>query len=388
MNASPASSAINLSDDTLISARLTDYLRTQTDTAWTLGRFTRYAVGFSWITYGFTAREDGGEEQGLILRLGPQYGLFAPYSAEPQFAALKALEGSGVPLPKVYWWSDDESILGAPFFVCERVAGTAPVPWVRDSASRAPLAGIPNARTGTSGPGVETDTEVSPRTAPQTAINSDHAEPFSESWRMAIGTQFVSALAAQHRCDWRGKPGFEAYADVTVENAAEKQIAFWEAAHARWALKPYPMLRWALLWLRRNIPVAPRVSLVHGDYRLGNFLEVDGRITAILDWELVHPGDPHEDLGWAFLPQFTGGSGLVCRLVSQDDFIAQYEREVGFKVDPDALHFYRVFSLVKLALTHIAAVRCFEDGRFNDMRMPAMGTQVAPVLRQIAKLLS
>lgn len=147
------------------------------------------------------------------------------------------------------------------------------------------------------------------------------------------------------------------------------------------------MLRWAMLWLRRNLPVAPRVSLIHGDYRLGNFLEVDGRITSILDWELVHPGDPHEDLGWAFLPQFTGGSGLVCRLVEQSEFIAQYEREVGFKVNPQSLHFYRVFSLVKLALTHLAAVRCFEDGQFNDLRMPAMGTQVAPVLRQISKLL-
>lgn len=346
MSASAATTAINLSDDALIRARLTDYLHGQTGKAWTLGAFTRYAVGFSWITYGFAAREDGGVEQGLILRLGPQYGLFAPYSAEPQFAALKALEGSGVPLPRVYWWSDDESILGAPFFVCERVSGSAPVPWV-----------------------------------------SANDSGFEEGWRKSVGTQFVSALAAQHRCEWQGKPGFEAYAGVTPDNAAHKQIEFWEAAHARWALKPYPMLRWALLWLRKNMPVAPRVSLVHGDYRLGNFLEVDGRITAILDWELVHPGDPHEDLGWAFLPQFTGGSGLVCRLVSQDDFIAQYELEVGFQVDPDVLHFYRVFSLVKLTLTHMAAVRCFEDGRFNDMRMPAMGTQVAPVLRQLARLL-
>ena len=182
-------------------------------------------------------------------------------------------------------------------------------------------------------------------------------------------------------------PGFEQYANVTVDNAALGQIEYWEAAYERWSRKQYPMLRWAMLWLRHHLPVAPRVGLVHGDYRLGNFLELDGRITAILDWELVHPGDPHEDLGWAFLPQYTGGSGLVCRLISQEDFIAQYEREVGFKVNPDTLHFYRVFSLVKLTLTHIAAARCFEDGHFNDMRMAAMGTQITPVLRQIAKLL-
>jgi len=44
-------------------------------------------------------------------------------------------------------------------------------------------------------------------------------------------------------------------------------------------------------------------------------------------------------------------------------------------------------SLLKLAFTHMAAARCFEDGRFNDMRMPAMATQIAPVFRQIAKTL-
>ena len=347
MSASIESSAINLGDDLLVRARLIDYLYAQTGQVWLLGSFTRYAVGFSWITYGFTGRPEGSdEERGLILRLGPPYGLFAPYSALPQFAALKALEGTAVSAPRVYWWSDDASLLGAPFFVCERAAGTAPVPWVSGATAG-----------------------------------------FEKPWRESIGRQFVSALASVHGCAWQGKPGFEDYTGVSAENAALLQVDFWEAACERSARKHYPMLQWAMLWLRRNLPVAPRVSLVHGDYRPGNFLEEDGRITAILDWELVHPGDPHEDLGWAFLPQYTGGSGLVCRLISQEEFIEQYEREAGFKVNPDTLHFYRVFSLVKLALTHIAAARCFEDGRFNDMRIAAMGTQVTPVLRQIAKLL-
>ncbi len=335
-----------LSDEARIRERLAAYLRAQTGKTWTLGPFTRYAVGFSWITYGFDAREEGSTQaQGLILRLGPQYGLFAPYSALPQFASLKILEGTKVPVPRVYWWSDDAAILGAPFFVCERVAGSAPVPWVGANTSG-----------------------------------------FAAEYRRNIGGQFVSALAGLHRCEWRGNDGFPDDG-ITVDNAAIRQVEAWERNRQRWALKPYPMLTWALRWLRRNLPIAPCVSLVHGDYRLGNFLEQDGRITAILDWELAHLGDPHEDLGWAFLPQYTGGSGLVCRLLGKEEFIAQYEREAGFHVQPASLHFYLVFSLVKLALTHIAAVRCYEEGRFNDMRMPAMGTQIAPVLRQISKLL-
>lgn len=347
MSAAESQASDPLSDEPQIHARLADYLQAQTGRRWTLGTFTRYAVGFSWITYGFDAREDGVEgERGLVLRLGPPYGLFAPYSALPQHAALKALEGTNVPVPRSWWWSDDASILGAPFFVSERVTGSAPVPWVSGSSSG-----------------------------------------FEEGYRLSIGAQFVAALAGLHTAEWRGRAGFEHDGGVTRENAALRQVEEWERNFARWTLRPYPMLTWAFRWLRQNLPVAPRVSLVHGDYRLGNFLEQHGRITAILDWELVHLGDPHEDLGWAFLPQYTGGSGLVCRLLKKEDFIAQYEREAGFKVDPASLQFYGVFSLVKLAITHMAAVRCYEDGRFNDMRMPAMGTQIAPVLRQISKML-
>jgi aminoglycoside phosphotransferase (APT) family kinase protein len=345
MSAAEPLSMDALADEARIRMALTDYLQSQTGTRWTLGPFTRYAVGFSWITYGFSAREEGQAERGLILRLGPSYGLFAPYSALPQHAALKLLEGSAVPVPRSYAWSDDVSILGAPFFVSERVAGSAPVPWVSGSGAG-----------------------------------------FEEGYRLRIGAQFVSALAGLHCAEWRGQPGFDDDG-ITVDNAALRQVDVWEQNYERWRLRSYPMLTWAFRWLRRNLPIAPRVSLIHGDYRLGNFLEQDGRITAILDWELVHLGDPHEDLGWAFLPQYSGGSGLVCRLLSKEAFIAQYEREAGFQVNPATLQFYLVFSLVKLAATHIAAVRCYEDGRFNDMRMPAMGTQIAPVLRQLSKML-
>jgi aminoglycoside phosphotransferase (APT) family kinase protein len=107
----------------------------------------------------------------------------------------------------------------------------------------------------------------------------------------------------------------------------------------------------------------------------------------MLDWELVHLGDPVEDIGWAFLPQYRAGTGLVCGLASEEEFLSRYEALAGFSVDRQALRFYIVFSLLKLGLTHMAAARCFEDGRFDDMRMPAMATQMAPVFRQIEKTL-
>ena len=58
------------------------------------------------------------------------------------------------------------------------------------------------------------------------------------------------------------------------------------------------MLEWAAIWLSEHAPGALSSGIVHGDFRIGNFLVDEGHITAILDWELVRLGDPVEDLGW------------------------------------------------------------------------------------------
>ena len=334
-----------MNDVDALRARLETYLSARSGRRVVVHDLVKFPVGFSWITYGVRLSEDG-VERDMILRLGPPYGLFAPYSALPEYETLKALEGSGARAPRAYDASDDASILGAPFFLCERVSGSAPVPW-----------------------------------------GGSDSRGMDEARRTDLAHDFIDSLAALHNVDWR-RTGLAPWgAGVTVGNAAARQIAVWREKHARWALRPHPMAHRAFAWLDDNQPVAPRVSIVHGDYRLGNFLEQDGRIAAILDWELVHLGDPVEDLGWAFLPQYRGGTGLVCGLAGEEDFLARYEAHAGYTVDRKALRFYLVFALLKLALTHMAGARCFEDGRFNDMRMPAMATQIAPVLRQIEKTL-
>jgi aminoglycoside phosphotransferase (APT) family kinase protein len=332
-------------DPTVLRTRLADYLSAQTGATVTIESLVKFPAGFSWITY--AVRLAGfPQAQNVILRIGPPYGLFAPYSAMPEFESLSALQSSAVPIPKAFLASDDASILGAPFFLCERVEGGTPLPWgTQEGAS------LEGAR------------------------------------RDAIAHDFIDALAALHEFDWRPTPLARWAGGMTSDNAALRQLEFWQARFERWALRPHPMAHRAFAWLRRNPPKASRVAIVHGDYRLGNFLERNDRITAILDWELVHLGDPIEDLGWAFLPQYRGGTPLVCGLASEEDFLARYEARTETKVDRGALRFYIVFSLLKLALTHMAAARCFEDGLFNDMRMPAMATQIAPVFRQIAKIL-
>ncbi|MCW5652114.1 phosphotransferase family protein [Hydrogenophaga sp.] len=335
-----------LHNDDLLRERIQRYLQEQTGQAVEIGALKRFAVGFSWRTYlvPVSGLKDMPETRELILRLGPDYGLFAPYSAMPEWLAMRSLEGSEVPLPKAYWAGDDPSLFGAPFLFGERMAGAAVVPWVP--------AGTP---------------------------------PLDEGYRRSLGAQFIDALAALHRVDWRHKPIAAMGEGIDTTNAALRNVAYWEQRIAQWAMRPYPAADWAVRWLKEHCPVAPRVSIVHGDYRTGNFLEENGRITAILDWELVHLGDPHEDLGWASLPMYMGGSKFISRLCEPEWFYERYSEKAGFEVSMDSVRYYRAFSLLKLAATHMAAARCFEEGRFNDMRMPAMGSQIGTCLRQLEK---
>lgn len=331
-----------------IKTRIAGFLSEKLGTKVSIEGFRRFPVGFSWATFGIdvSSSDRAVEPKSLILRVGPDDGLFAPYSAERQFQVLSALERSPVPSPRVYWHSDDRSILGLPFFICERASGRAPLP-------SAGVAGDP-----------------------------------VELHRATIGEQFVRSLAHLHAFDWASARELSAWdPGTTVDNTALRQTESCFADYNRWTLRPEPAVIWAIHWLRRNAPKADRLGIVHGDYRIGNFLVDGDRITAILDWESAHIGDPHEDLGFAVLPLFTAGTGLVCRLLPEDEFLNVYERYSGRQVDRRKVRYYAIMSLLKMALVSVAATQRFELSGTSDIRMAALGTQAVPIFRQMQKMI-
>ena len=310
-----------------------------------VGPLRRYTVGFSWVTYGFHAAwRDGAAlvERDLILRAGPPNGIFAPYKASPEFLTLGALAESGVPVPGVYWYDDSGDVLGAPFFVCDLVPGEAPIPWTHDG-----------------GPA------------------------FDDATRESLGGQFVAALAALHNFEWRGTPAAGIGGSTDVNAAAHSQVDHWESLLQQWSARRVPMLEWAAIWLRDHAPTAPKISIVHGDFRIGNFLEAEGRITAILDWELVRLGDPIEDLGWICLQAWRGRSPYMCHFFTREELRDRYAALTGIEVGLDAIRYWEVFGTYKLAVMHYGATHCFEVRGFNDLRMAGMGAQIPRMLLQL-----
>lgn len=108
---------------------------------------------------------------------------------------------------------------------------------------------------------------------------------------------------------------------------------------------PQPMIDFTARWLLDNLPPDTEHRLVHNDFRNGNLMVTPDGITAVLDWEVAHLGDPMRDLGWICTRSWRFGRHdlPVGGFGHYDDLFAGYEAVSGRPVDPSVVHFWEVF---------------------------------------------
>ena len=140
--------------------------------------------------------------------------------------------------------------------------------------------------------------------------------------------------------------------------------------------QPQPVFELALSWLDRRKPApSARPVLVHGDYRTGNYLADESGVTAILDWEGAHLGDPIEDLGWlcvkswrfGAIDQPAGGFG------SRDQLWQAYTRTGGAVVDPARAHWWEVFGTVRWGTICLTQAWRHLSGTVKSMELATIG---------------
>ena len=129
--------------------------------------------------------------------------------------------------------------------------------------------------------------------------------------------------------------------------SAADQLDGLEALHRSFG-KVVPTFDRALDWLRARLPDGTPEVLVHGDFRMGNLLCDGTGLVAVLDWELVHLGDSHEDLGWFCAPAWRfGGAGPAGGLGPREELYAAYTAASGRRVDHERARFWEVLGTLK-----------------------------------------
>ena len=169
-----------------------------------------------------------------------------------------------------------------------------------------------------------------------------------EPQRIAVARDFMGHLAALHRVDPHAVavPGQDPDAPLPV--LVHRELDTWEALFRFWKGVD-PLVEFALRWLRSHVPAAlGPVVVVQGDTGPGNFLYADGQVTAVLDWELAHFGDPHDDLGWVAL------RAVQEPFTTLTERLADYSAASGREIDPVRLRFYRVFAEFRVVVLSAA----------------------------------
>lgn len=151
-------------------------------------------------------------------------------------------------------------------------------------------------------------------------------------------------------------------ADVPVMDyraaIADLRLRFEEAGGDR------PIIALGLKWLEDNCPQACEPVLNHGDYRMGNLLAQDGHLTGVLDWELAHFGDPHEDLAFGCMAvwRFARYDRPALGLGSLEDYFSSYEAESGRSVDRARFRYWTIHRTVWWALGCLRCAKTWREG--------------------------
>ncbi len=154
---------------------------------------------------------------------------------------------------------------------------------------------------------------------------------------ISLGSDFVAQLAALHRID-PARAALRGFGDPRLPVSAHIRQRIAALRDENLATVPDPLLLLALDWLARHVPPDRGAAvIVHGDAGPGNFLHRDNRVTALLDWELCHYGDPMEDLAQIWV------RSLFQPFLPMRALFAAYESAGGVAVDIDRVRYHRLY---------------------------------------------
>jgi aminoglycoside phosphotransferase (APT) family kinase protein len=289
-----------------------------------IGEVTRVAVGLSrenWV-FDLTWTEDGRTRtRPLIVRRDPPGGLLETERAL-EFAVLRAVGPAGVHAPLALWLDPDGAELGRPSLVMERGTGTC-------------------------------DYFV---------LNG----PLPLERRVALAERFCDLLADIHLLEWSALGLGDVLVDPGPE-AAKVALDEWVATLRAHQVEPLPELEMIVDWLSAAPPRSPRTVLVHGDFKAGNMLlDPDDRVALLMDWELAHLGDPHDDLGWITQPLRTR-EHFIAGHWERPQLFDRYAQRTGWPVDESAVRWWNVMACFKTAVMQVTGLASWLQDRTETM---------------------
>lgn len=283
----------------------------------------RLTGGASRETWSFDAVDAEDTRHELVLRRDPPSRPGPRGAMQLEAQVIRLAGAAGVPVPHVLVDRGDDSAWGAAGLIMERVEGEALGKRILRSEA---LAGA----------------------------------------RELLVRQCAGALAALHSVDPSGLVGAPETDPLDVVRLVLDGIG-----------EPVPTFEYALRWLEQRRPPSGGRAIVHGDFRLGNLLVGPDGLRAVLDWELVHLGDPIEDLGWLCVRAWRfGATAPVAGLGTREELLDAYEAAGGIRVDPEVLRWWEVYGTLRWGIICLTQTAVHLRGDLRSVELAAIGRRV------------
>lgn len=201
--------------------------------------------------------------------------------------------------------------------------------------------------------------------------------------RAGLTRQCAAVLAQLHRLPLADAAGLKLPRGSTAE-----ALARMFANYRRFGVDS-PVFDLAFAWLQARLEDRPATTIVHGDFRSGNFLVAPDGLVAVLDWELAHLGDGHEDLGWLCCNAWRFGlwDRPVGGFGQRDELYAAYEAAGGAPVNRDRAVWWEMFGTLKWGIACLQLGDDHVSGRLRTVERAAIGRRVSEVELDLMHLL-
>ena len=285
-----------------------------------------------------------GKAQRMVLRSDALTSLPGSLSRAQEYLVIQAAVAAGVPTPKVHWPTTGLLRAGATAYFMDFVDGEAIARRVLRNPELADARGV-------------------------------------------LPEQLAGALAAIHRVP----PTAVAVLQAPTQGQTPAQVAL--ASLRDWTARlpeVHPATELGLAWLAQRAPTAPRVTLVHGDFRLGNFMVTPQGLSAVLDWEFARVGDPMEDLGWICVRDWRFGNNHLpaAGLSSRDALFDLYQKHSGHPVNRDAVLWWEVCGNLRWALGSVFQGERYLSGEDRNLELVAIARRAVEMEFEALRLMA
>lgn len=302
-----------------------------------INKLQRLGGGAIQENYALDLLLEGGTHAGMhhwVLRTDSPSSLSISLTRAQEFAVLQKAFAAGATVPEPLWLHRDSGQLGKDFYLMRRVGGTA---------------------------------------AGRSLVRAER----SAAQRSSLLGQLGASLAALHSVT-PPQSGLE-FLPMPPANPALARITEYRGLLDQLA-QPQPTLEWALRWLEQNAPQDSRVSLVHGDFRTGNYMVDGDKLSGILDWEFATWGAPDEDIGWfcARCWRFGAFAAEAGGIGSLDDFLRGYE-QAGSRVNRSTLTYWRIMATLRWAVIALLQAERHLSGEQPSLELALTGRMLPEI---------